>query len=120
MSSFTDDRGRIIDLLVEPIDSVTLITTRVGKIRGNHYHRETRQYTYIVEGKLRLASQKPGGPVQMDVAATGDLVCNDALERHAWQALKDTTCLVFTRGPRSGPAFESDTIRLVDDERLLR
>jgi quercetin dioxygenase-like cupin family protein len=36
---------------------------------------------------------------------------------HAWKALGDTVCLVFTRGPRSGADYESDTTRL--DKPLL-
>jgi quercetin dioxygenase-like cupin family protein len=36
---------------------------------------------------------------------------------HAWKALEDTTCLVFTKGPRSGDQYESDTYRL--EEPLL-
>jgi hypothetical protein len=36
---------------------------------------------------------------------------------HAWKALEDTDCLVFTRGPRSGEDYESDTYRL--EEPLL-
>jgi hypothetical protein len=31
---------------------------------------------------------------------------------HAWKALEDTVCLVFTKGPRSGDQYESDTERL--------
>jgi hypothetical protein len=33
---------------------------------------------------------------------------------HAWKALEDTVCLVFTKGPRSGEGYESDTYRLDD------
>ena len=31
---------------------------------------------------------------------------------HAWKALEDSECLVFTRGPRSGENYEEDTYRL--------
>jgi hypothetical protein len=34
------------------------------------------------------------------------------VEHHAVLALEDTDMLVFTRGPRSGENFESDTYRL--------
>ena len=34
------------------------------------------------------------------------------MERHAFQAIEDTTFLVLTRGPRGGENYETDTFRL--------
>jgi hypothetical protein len=46
------------------------------------------------------------------VLETGDLIVNVPLERHAFEALEDSTMLVLTRGPRGGDNYESDTFRL--------
>jgi hypothetical protein len=45
-------------------------------------------------------------------AGAGTLVHHRPGDPHAWRALEDTDCLVFTRGPRSGENYEQDTYRL--------
>jgi quercetin dioxygenase-like cupin family protein len=104
---FEDERGVIEDILPGPIDFVTRIFTRKGAIRGNHVHQFTTQWTYIMSGSLLVAS--PGKQMTMEA---GSLVCEPMNVPHAWQAQEDTTVLVFTRGPRSGPAYETDMTRL--------
>lgn len=102
-----DDRGSIEDLLVEPLDSVTKIWTRKGGVRGNHVHNETTQWTYVISGVLRMTDGKSEisvGPREMVVHEPG--------VPHAWKAEENAQCLVFTRGPRSGDNYESDTYRL--------
>ena len=117
---FEDDRGVIADLIAEPLDSVTQIFTRKGAVRGNHVHEETVQWTYVVSGALVMAHRKPGDdlPVSWTVHP-GELVCDNPGVAHAWRALEDCTVLVFTRGPRSGANYESDTQRLAPEDRLL-
>jgi quercetin dioxygenase-like cupin family protein len=111
-SVFRDKRGVIEDLIDGPIDAVTRITTKAGAVRGNHFHKLTTQWTYVVRGRLRMAH---GG--HQFVAHQGAMVTHEPGVRHAWKALEDSECLVFTRGPRSGENYESDTHRL--EEPLL-
>jgi len=111
--SFADGRGEIRDLLRDAeLDSVTLIRTNRGGVRGNHYHRDTSQWTYVISGRLRWVTQKPGEEAQVDVVGPGTFVLSPPEERHAMVAEEDTTMIVFTRGPRSGENYETDTIRL--------
>jgi quercetin dioxygenase-like cupin family protein len=107
---FEDERGVIQDLL-GPVDAVTEIFTRKGAVRGNHIHRKTTQWTYVVSGCLRMAFEAEGRPFFHE-AGPGQLVCEAPGVPHAWQALENTRVLVFSRGPRSGDAYESDTVRL--------
>ena len=110
---FEDERGAITDILrQESIDYVTVITSKKGALRGNHVHKETVQYVYVMEGKLKALSQMSGEPVSTAVLGKGDLIVNVPLESHAFEALEDTTFLVFTRGPRGGENYEDDTFRL--------
>lgn len=111
MSVFEDKRGKIEDLL-GPVDAVTRIHTVKDAIRGNHFHEHTTQWTYILSGRLLMATG-----VYKHLAEPGKLVLHNAGEAHAWKALEDTDCLVFTKGPRSGENYESDVIRL--EEPLL-
>lgn len=119
LDRFEDDRGVIQDLLATPLDAVTKIFTKEGAVRGNHVHNETVQWTYIVSGCLQMIARYPSGSVVDAVYGPGDLICDEARVAHAWKALKDTTTLVFTKGPRSGTDYESDVTRLSDEERLI-
>ena len=51
---FSDERGVIIDLLNESINHVGLITTKKESSRGNHYHKKSTQYSYILSGKFEV------------------------------------------------------------------
>ena len=108
--NFTDHRGTITDLL-GPVDAVTEIYTRHGAVRGNHIHRETTQYTYVCWGELRAAWIEDDG-VHEKTYGPGSLITEHAGIPHAWKAETDCMVLVFTKGPRSGEAYETDTHRL--------
>ena len=108
-----DDRGEITDIMVkENIEYVTLITSAKGSTRGNHYHKETDQWVYILEGKMKMLTQMPGGPVVTTILEIGDLAKTGPMERHAMIALENAAFMVFTRGPRGGDNYEKDTYRL--------
>lgn len=113
--AFEDDRGVITDILAkEPIEYVTLITSRAGAVRGNHYHRETHQWIYVLSGRLQVLTQLPGEPVRQADLEAGDLIENVPNESHAMIATTDASFLVFTRGPRGGEDYERDTYRLAE------
>lgn len=110
-----DGRGEITDILLkEQIEYVTLITSGRGAVRGNHYHKETVQWVYILEGKMKLLTQFPGGAVQGAILEKGCLAMTEPMESHAMIALEDSAFLVFTRGPRGGEDYEKDTYRLAE------
>ena len=90
---------------------MTEIFTRKGAVRGNHVHANTTQWTYIAWGALLIATQ-PDDVTHTQECGPGQLILEAPGIPHAWKALKDTKVLVFTCGPRSGEAYESDTVRL--------
>lgn len=111
--SFRDDRGEIIDLLEnENINSVTIVTFKKGAVRGNHYHKQTIQWNYLMSGQIKLLSQVPGAQVEETVLNPGDFVATVENVRHALIGLEDSSLMVFTKGPRGGKEYESDTFRL--------
>jgi dTDP-4-dehydrorhamnose 3,5-epimerase-like enzyme len=110
---FKDHRGEIIDLVEKvPFSYATMIHSKKDVERGNHYHKKTIQYVYVVSGKLRALSQTPGGKVESAVLNPGDLIMNEPNESHALISLEDTTFLVLTSGERGGQNYENDTFRL--------
>lgn len=111
--SFKDERGEIIDLLEnETINAVTLITFHKGAVRGNHYHKQTTQWNYLISGSVKLVSQVPGEPSVETVMKPGDFIVTGPEVRHALVGLVDSELMVFTKGPRGGKEYESDTFRL--------
>lgn len=110
---FKDGRGEITDILKkETIEYVTLVKSLKGSTRGNHYHKETHQFNYIVEGKVKLLTQKPGEKVNATIMGKGDLTVTEPNESHAIVALEDSLIMVFTRGIRGGEDYEKDTYRI--------
>ena len=111
--NFKDHRGKIIDLLEKKnINAITYITQKKGKIRGNHLHKKTIQWNFLVKGKLKLVTKKKKSNIKKTVLAKGDLAATSLNESHAIIALQDSEYLVFTQGPRGGKEYENDTFRL--------
>ena len=108
---FEDERGIIQDLFTGQLDGVTEIFTRKGAVRGNHIHKHTTQWTLVRSGRLLVVTDK-GEFRSRHEYLPGEMAEELPGVAHAWKALEDTTVLVFTRGPRSGEAYESDTRRL--------
>ncbi len=108
-----DERGEIIDLIVnENINAVTLVTCKKGAVRGNHYHKKTTQWEYLISGKIKLVSQRDNEEKVETIVEEGELVITPPNEKHAIVALEDSELMVFTSGPRSGEGYETDTFRL--------
>ncbi|MFL2883199.1 MAG: cupin domain-containing protein [Pelagibacteraceae bacterium] len=108
-----DNRGYIKDLLEnKKINSITLISQKKGKIRGNHFHKKTIQWNYLLSGKIIIYAKKKGQGVKKKILNKGDLVVTLKNESHAIKALKNSEFLVFTQGPRGGKEYETDTFRL--------
>lgn len=103
-----DKRGIIKDILTDVnIDAVTLVTFTKGAVRGNHFHKQTVQWDYVLEGLLFAVTDT--GRIRLK---TGDLICHPRGVPHAYKAIKPSKLLSMTLGPRKGERFESDTFRL--------
>lgn len=114
-TSFEDRRGKIIDIIShENMNAATLITFCVGAVRANHYHDHTIQWNYIISGKIRAIIENNVHERNEIILNPGDLLKITEGERHAFKSLEDSVMLVFSRGPRGGKDYETDTIRLSD------
>jgi dTDP-4-dehydrorhamnose 3,5-epimerase-like enzyme len=107
-----DKRGIISDLIEnEKINAITYITFLKNTVRGNHYHKKTIQWNFVVSGKIIFVS-KINGKLKKIIGKKNDLVKINTEEHHAIKALNYSEILVFTKGPRGGKEYESDTFRL--------
>ena len=117
-TNFQDNRGIITDIIVEErINYVTVITNLKDAVRGNHYHKETIQFLYVLNGSILVASKFEGKKMQKRILREGHLLFNEANEWHAIKSIEDSTLLILTRGLRGGKNYEADTYKL--DKPLL-
>lgn len=98
--NFADGRGIIMDLLCEPCDSVTIVTTRAGAERGHHYHKTSTQFVYLLEGAMEVRVKAADGTVLSAPMRPGDLYENPPMEAHVLVAIEDSVFLSMTRGPK--------------------
>ena len=111
--TFEDSRGFISDIIEQHnFNGATIIFSKSGSIRGNHYHKESIQHIYVLEGKMISRSKKPKEELVEVEISKGDLISHDYNEAHMFEAIEDTTFLVLSSGLRTGKDYEKDTFRL--------
>jgi hypothetical protein len=112
----SDERGTIADIFYRAnMNHACVITNSANAVRGNHYHKFTTQYTYIVSGVLEYFSKPVDSDQPADVllAVAGDFIISEPNEIHAMKAgLDGCTFIAFAEGPRGGEDYESDTYRV--------
>ena len=112
---FIDDRGLIADIIYNKnINHIAYITTKKNAVRGNHFHKKTAQYTFIVDGKIEYFSKKKSKKKTIKtILKKGDLILAKPNEIHAFKTLsKNSLMLAFSVGIRGGKDYEKDTFRV--------
>lgn len=52
---FKDDRGEIRGLIQDmDFEEINYVESEKGAVRGNHYHKETKEAFFIISGKIRI------------------------------------------------------------------
>lgn len=112
--AFEDNRGAIYDILEVPVGHVGMITSKKGAVRGNHYHKKSTQYTYLVSGSAEYLQRDTRGDSKLEsvVLLPGDLVETPPLVIHAMRFLEDSTILDITTSSRESGGYENDTVRV--------
>ena len=112
--NFQDSRGTITDIFVqEPKEHCTIILTYKGGVRGNHFHKLSRQHDFIVSGRFEVFSQRAGeSGVERMILGPSDLVTWEPNDAHEFVALEDSVMITFVDGVRGGENYEKDTYRL--------
>jgi oxalate decarboxylase/phosphoglucose isomerase-like protein (cupin superfamily) len=117
-----DFRGYIQALVNVPVHNVSLIESKSGTVRSNHYHKTDWHYIYVVSGAFDYYFRRHGSgdEIQQFSAKTGDMIWTPPLEDHTTVFTQDTVILALSLLPRDQQAYESDVVRiiLVDPETL--
>jgi dTDP-4-dehydrorhamnose 3,5-epimerase len=119
--NFEDDRGIIRDIMGHTsVDAMTYITFTKGAIRGNHYHKKTMQYDYIISGQLLCRTREDESKkIEEVIVEAGDFITHPFPSQHAYKALEDSVMISSTNGPRQGDEYENDTFRLTSEQKLF-
>ena len=83
-----DTRGRLVGLINEGSwEEFNYLETKAGNIRGNHYHKGTREGFFIIDGELDvLISSSTGSETKMRVSS-GDVFIIEPGEVHTFYCL---------------------------------
>ena len=86
-----DERRRITQLFTANIKQVNVYDAKKGSVLGNHYHKETDEYFYIVRGTVMYNESR--------IFETGDLFVVYPQEMHTISCLTDTKFMTFLSRP---------------------
>ena len=117
-----DSRGAIQSLVNFPMKNLSLISSKKGTVRSNHYHMTDWHYMYVLSGSFDYYYRPTGTNVQPEMIKikAGEMVFTPPMEDHATVFLEDTQLLAMSRNPRDQDAYESDVKRvvLIDPENI--
>ena len=90
----TDERGSIEGLINSGNwKEINLVTSDTGIIRGNHYHKKTNELFIILEGEIKVLTQKinqgnPVDEVRENYVKGGDVFIIKPMTNHIFIPLK--------------------------------
>ena len=113
-----DKRGFILDIFVgKPKDHCSLVSFEKNSVRGNHFHKKSIQYSFILEGKLLMITSRVNkngkylGKKNRKIVKKNDLITHKPFVAHAFKAKTKSKMLAFADGLRR-KKYEKDTFRL--------
>ncbi len=111
---FKDKRGTIMDIFVkEAYEHCVIIYSNEGSVRGNHFHKKSKQTDFMLFGRMQAFSRRKGSKkIEKFVVSKNDVTYWDKGEAHEFIALEKCAFLSFINGPRGGSNYENDTYRL--------
>ena len=110
-----DSRGTIQSLVNFPMKNLSLITSKKGSVRSNHYHVTDWHYMYVLAGSFDYFYRPTGSDSTPSVIRVnaGEMVFTPPMEDHATVFLEDTSLLAMSRNPRDQATYEADVRRVV-------
>ena len=108
---FEDNRGFIQPLCDLNMKNASLIYTKTGQWRANHYHKKDWHLMYILDGKMDYF-YKQNKEIYYLKLKKGDLIFTPAKEIHATYFPLKTVLIVGSKNPRDQKTYEKDTVRV--------
>ena len=108
-----DTRGSIFSIVNQPCNNVSIIETKSGSIRSNHYHKKDWHYMLVMEGILEyFYYSNRSKKVNFINVLPGQIIFTPNLEVHATFFPEDSKLLVVSGFLRDSLTYENDTVRL--------
>ncbi len=109
-----DARGAIQPLVDLPMKNASLIISKKGALRSNHYHKTDWHFMYVLDGSFDYYYRPTGSEEEPKVMRInrGEMVFTPPLEDHATLFLEDCQMLVVSRNPRDQESYEADVVRV--------
>ena len=92
--SCSDDRGFLYQLCRDGWKQVNVSKTVAGTFRGGHYHKETREAFFIVDGEISAVLEK-SDKVERMVFKKGDFFVINPYVLHSFTFNKDTVMVAL-------------------------
>ena len=110
-----DERGAIQSIVNFPMKNLSIISSKKGSVRSNHYHVTDWHYMYVLNGSFDYYYRPTGSAEQPSVTRVkaGEMIFTPPMEDHATVFLDDTEMLVVSRNPRDQESYESDVRRVI-------
>lgn len=99
MINFIDDRGEILNILegVE-IKGVSIIHSKAGSVRSNHYHENDWHYLYVISGSMKYFERDLEASYgTIDIIYKGQIVFSPPMKVHKTVFLEDTVLLCLSK-----------------------
>lgn len=110
----SDDRGSIQSLVNFPMKNISLISSKKGTVRSNHYHLTDWHYMYVLSGSFDYYYRPTGSDNDLKClrVKAGELIFTPPMEDHATVFLEDCELLAMSRNARDQEAYEEDVRRV--------
>lgn len=94
MNEVKDERGFLKELITGNWEQINLLFTKKDTMRGNHYHKTTVEFFYLIEGKVNFIVKDIKLNQRVNFEATnGDLIIIPILHHHILNFFEDTTMI---------------------------
>jgi oxalate decarboxylase/phosphoglucose isomerase-like protein (cupin superfamily) len=109
-----DDRGFIQNLVNFPMKNISLISSKKGSVRSNHYHLTDWHYMYVLSGSFDYYYRPSNSDekIQCIRVKKGEMIFTPPMEDHATVFLEDCDLLAMSRNPRDQESYEEDVRRV--------
>ena len=85
-----DERGGFLGITQESWAEVNFIETRANQVRGNHYHKETRELFFIVSGEIEVVIDDLNSGEHLELSfSKGDVFIIEPYEMHTFRTRTD-------------------------------
>ena len=103
--AFVDERGSIWDIVSDDtIHHSGYLISKKNSVRGKHFHKEQKQYTILLRGKMRILIKNllnPDAKLEIIDLNEMEMLLIPPFHYHSLEAIEDSECLILTSKSRT-------------------